>query len=248
MIDNLTAKDILLKYYSPDSELFHTLWIHSCQVAEKALEIAARFKSEVDEDFIYDAVHSMNKLPDAYRKELAKKGLDEYQIEELLKDQDFVLFFEGCLDLAVKNPTTLWNLLMVDVLGYLNKEEKKLKDLPFSKEQLVELSDLLSQGKINSRQGKEILLSMMTEGKDPLQLVKEKGLEQISDQDEVEKVVSQCLAQNAQSISDWKRGKDRALGYLVGQAMKISKGKINPALAKEKILEKIGECGSEKDK
>lgn len=203
---------------------------------------------DLDEDFIYDAVHSMNKLPDAYRKELAKKGLDEYQIEELLKDQDFVLFFEGCLDLAVKNPTTLWNLLMVDVLGYLNKEEKKLKDLPFSKEQLVELSDLLSQGKINSRQGKEILLSMMTEGKDPLQLVKEKGLEQISDQDEVEKVVSQCLAQNAQSISDWKRGKDRALGYLVGQAMKISKGKINPALAKEKILEKIGECGSEKDK
>ena len=55
MIDNLTAKDILLKYYSPDSELFHTLWIHSCQVAEKALEIAARFKGEVDEDFIYDA-------------------------------------------------------------------------------------------------------------------------------------------------------------------------------------------------
>lgn len=55
MIDNLTAKDILLKYYTPDSELFRTLWIHSCQVAEKAREIAARFKGKVDEDFIYDA-------------------------------------------------------------------------------------------------------------------------------------------------------------------------------------------------
>lgn len=201
---------------------------------------------DLDDDFVYDAVHSMNKLPDAYRRELRQRGLDEYQIEELLKDRDFVLFYEGCLNLSVQSPTNLWNLLMVEILGYLNKAEKKLSDLPFTKEQLVELSDLLSQGKINSRQGKEVLQAMMEEGRDPLQVVKERGMEQISDDGEVEKVVAEVLAANAQSVADWKRGKDRALGYLVGQAMKLSKGKVNPSLAKEKILEKIGPCGSER--
>ena len=173
---------------------------------------------DLDEGFIYDCVHSMNKLPDQYRKELSKKGLDSYQIEELLKDRDFVVYFDDCLDIGVKNPVTLWNLLMVEILGYLNKNETPLKAIKPTKDQIVALSDMLATGKINSRQGKDILSEMLS-------------------------TVEDVLAQNAQSIADWKRGKDRALGYLVGQAMKISKGKVNPALAKEKILEKIGPCG-----
>ena len=201
---------------------------------------------DLDEGFIYDCIHSMNKLPDQYRKELSGKGLDAYQIEELLKDREFVRYFEDCLDLSVKNPVTLWNLLMVEILGYLNKNGIALKDIRPTKEQVVTLSDLLSAGKINSRQGKEILAEMLEEGKDPLAIVKEKGMEQISDASIIEQVVEDVLAQNAQSVSDWQKGKDRALGYLVGQAMKLSKGKVNPALAKERILAKIGPCGSRK--
>lgn len=201
---------------------------------------------DLDEGFIYDCVHSMNKLPDQYRKELSQRGLDAYQVEELLKDRDFVVYFEDCLDLSVKNPTTLWNLLMVEILGYLNKNALTLKDIKPTKEQIVALSDLLSTGKINSRQGKDVLAEMLAEGKDPLSIVKEKGMEQISDDSVVEKVVADVLAQNAQSIADWQKGKDRALGYLVGQAMKLSKGKVNPGLAKQKIMEKIGPCGSKK--
>ena len=201
---------------------------------------------DLDEGFIYDCIHSMNKLPAQYRKELSGRGLDAYQIEELLKDREFVLYFEDCLDLGVKNPTTLWNLLMVEILGYLNKNGLSLKDIRPTKEQVVSLSDLLSTGAINSRQGKDVLSEMLTDGKDPLTIVKEKGMEQISDSASVEKVVEEVLAQNQQSVSDWQKGKDRALGYLVGQAMKKSQGKVNPALAKEKILAKIGPCGSKK--
>ena len=146
----------------------------------------------------------------------------------------------------MKNPTTLWNLLMVEILGYLNKNSLSLKEIKPTKEQIVSLSDLLSTGKINSKQGKDVLSEMLQDGNDPVKIVKERGMEQISDSSIVEQVVDDVLKQNAQSIADWQKGKDRALGYLVGQAMKLSKGKVNPGLAKAAILAKIGPCGSKK--
>ncbi len=201
---------------------------------------------DLDEGFIYDAIHSMNKLPNQYRLELKKIGLDDYEIEELLKDRDFVVYFEDCVTLGVKNPTTLWNLLMVDILGYLNKNEKKLSDLKFTKDALVYLVNSIVSGKINSKQGKQVLAEMFETGKDPQSIIKEKGLEQISDSSAVEKIVDDVLSCNEASIQDWQRGKDHALGYLVGQVMKNSHGKANPSLAKELILKKIGPCGKNK--
>ncbi len=201
---------------------------------------------DLDEGFIYDAIHSMNKLPNQYRLELKKIGLDDYEIEELLKDRDFVVYFEDCVTLGVKNPTTLWNLLMVDILGYLNKNEKTLADLKFTKDALVSLINSIVSGKINSKQGKEVLADMFETGKDPQTIIKEKGLEQISDSSAVEKIVDEVLEKNEPTIQDWQRGKDHALGYLVGQVMKNSHGKANPSLAKELILKKIGPCGKNK--
>ncbi len=201
---------------------------------------------DLDEGFIYDAIHSMNKLPNQYRLELKKIGLNDYEIEELLKDRDFVVYFEDCVMLGVKNPTTLWNLLMVDILGYLNKNEKTLSDLKFTKDALVYLINSIVSGKINSKQGKQVLSEMFETGKDPQSIIKEKGLEQISDSSAVEKIVDDVLSANEVSILDWQRGKDHALGYLVGQVMKNSHGKANPSLAKELILKKIGPCGKNK--
>ena len=201
---------------------------------------------DLDEDFIYDAQHSMNKLPNQYRIELKELGLSDYEIEELLKDRNFVTYFEDCIKLGVKNPTTLWNFLMVDVLGYLNKNEITLDQLKFSQDSLVSLVNTLTEGKINSKQSKEVLLEMFETGKEPNKIIKEKGLEQISDEGAVEALVETILARNEQSITDWQKGKDHALGYLVGQVMKESHGKANPSLAKSLIVKKIGPCGSKK--
>ncbi len=201
---------------------------------------------DLDDGFIYDAVHSMNKLPNQYRVELKEIGLGDYEIEELLKDREFVTYFEDCISLGVKNPTTLWNFLMVDILGYLNKNNILLSELKFSKDHLVLLINFINQGKINSKQAKEVLSEMFATGRNPADVIKEKGMEQISDSSAIEKIVDDVLSLNAQSISDWQRGKDHALGYLVGQVMKQSKGKANPSLAKSLILEKIGPCGSRK--
>ncbi len=200
---------------------------------------------DLSEDFIDDAIMSMNKLPKQYRVELKKSGLGDYEIEELLKDRDFVVYFEDCISLGAKNATTLWNYLMVELMGYLNKNELTLKDLPFSKENMVSLVNLVSEGKINSKQAKEVLAFMEEKGEDPLKVVKEKGMEQISDTSFISTLVNEVIAENPSVVSDWKKGKDHALGYLVGQVMKKSKGKANPALAKETILSIIGPCGKQ---
>lgn len=197
---------------------------------------------DLDEGFINDAVYSMNKLPNQYRQELKEKGLGNYEIEELLKNRDFVIYFEECLELGIKNPTVLWNYLMVDMLGYLNKNEMKLGDVCFPKDHLVQLINMIDSGKINSKQAKEILAEMLATGTNPEKIAKDKGMEQISDESLIDDLVKQVLDSNAQSIADYKRGKDHALGYLVGQVMKLSKGKANPQMAKEKIVAIIGPC------
>ncbi len=201
---------------------------------------------DLDEGFIDDSIMSMNKLPKQYREELKKSGLGDYEIEELLKDRQFVVYFEDCISLGAKNATTLWNYLMVEIVGYLNKNEKSLSDLPFSKEQMVAFVNLISEGKINSKQAKEVLAIMEEKGEDPLKIVREKGMEQISDASFIDSLIEEVLSENGSVVEDWKRGKDHALGYLVGQVMKKSKGKANPALAKEHILAIIGPCGKNK--
>jgi aspartyl-tRNA(Asn)/glutamyl-tRNA(Gln) amidotransferase subunit B len=197
---------------------------------------------DLSDGFIYDAIHSMNKLPNEYRSELKKAGLDDYETQALLKDRDFVVYFEDCLTLGAKNPTLLWNYLMVDTQSWLNKNEKTLDKLPFTKEAFVSLINLIDSGKINSKQAKEVLAEMLATGANPADVVKAKGMEQISDAAAVQSLVDAVLAKNQQSVSDWQHGKDHALGYLVGQVMALSHGKANPSLAKELIIKVIGPC------
>lgn len=192
---------------------------------------------DLDGEFISEAVASMNKLPDQYRSELALEGLSEYEIEELLRDRHNVLYFEKVLAAGAKNPKLLWNYLMGDILSYLNKTETALSDLKFATEHLAEFVNLLVDGKINSKQGKEILELMFQSGRSPKQIAAELNLEQVTDRSAIEELVSRVIAENSQSVADYKAGKDRALGYIVGQVMKASQGKANPALAKEIVIE-----------
>lgn len=128
---------------------------------------------------------------------------------------------------------------MVDVLSYLNKDEVGIESLKFTSKSLVSLINMLADGKINSKQAKEVLAVMYESGEDAQVIVDRLGLSQVSDDSAILEIVKTVLANNAQSISDFKAGKDRALGYLVGQVMKASQGKANPSKAKEFILKEI---------
>lgn len=193
----------------------------------------------ISQEFIDNAIKTMHKLPSVYKDELMEKGLNESEAEALLSSRELADYFEETCAKGVKNIKTLWNYLMGDITAWMNKDYLTLKDLKFTQENLKDFVNLISDGKINSKQGKAVLEKMLDEGADPKKVVQDLGLEQISDTGVLEKLVDDVLAANQQSVTDFKAGHDHALGYIVGQVMKASHGKANPGLAKEMILKKI---------
>ncbi len=195
---------------------------------------------DLDDELIYDAIHTMNKLPSQYRVELSKLGLNNYEINELLREQDITIYYDELIKRGA-DYKILWNFLLGDIKAYLNKNESRIDSLKFSKNSLVTFVSLVKENKINSKQAKEILEEMLTSGKKPDVIISEKGIEQINSSSEIEKIVDVVINENENAINEYKNGKDHAFSYLVGQVMKLSKGKANPNIAKELLISKIGD-------
>lgn len=128
---------------------------------------------------------------------------------------------------------------MGDVLRRLNEEDGEISSLKFTSKDLADLLTIVKDGKINNNTGKKVLRDMFETGKKPDEIVKEKGLIQISDEGELETMIEEILNKNEQSIIDFKNGKDRAIGFLVGQIMKASRGKANPQIVNKLLVEKL---------
>ena len=131
----------------------------------------------------------------------------------------------------------LSNWVMTEVLRRVDDVEKF--ELNFTSEDFIELLKAVKSEKINNNAGKKVLREMFETGKKPAEIIEEKGLAQIQDSSEIEGIVNEVLSNNQQSIEDYKAGKDRALGFLVGQVMKASRGKANPQIVNKLIREKI---------
>ncbi len=111
--------------------------------------------------------------------------------------------------------------------------------IPFESKHLANLVSLIDKGTISSKIAKDVLEEMFENPREPEEIIREKGWIQISDEAEIKKIVQEILEANPQSIADYKAGKDRALGFLVGQAMKETKGKANPKMLNEMFLEEL---------
>lgn len=200
---------------------------------------------DLSESFIDSAVRTMKKLPWEYRDEFRGMGLSEYEIEQLMKDISLVEYFVKCVDAGVKDVKTLWSYLVVELQSYLNRSlgALTLDNLSFEPRDLSALSDLVSEGKINSKQAKTVLDDLVTKGIEPAESVRSHGFEQISDASAIAEIVDRVIAENPEAVDSWHHGKDRILGYLVGQVIKSSGGKANPGIARELVLERIGPLG-----
>ena len=111
--------------------------------------------------------------------------------------------------------------------------------IPFTAEQLAKMIVLIDKGTISSALGKKVLVELFENPKDPEEIIKEKGWIQISDEGAIKEVVLKILEANPQSVADFKAGKDKAIGFLVGQAMKETKGKANPQMLNKMFLEEL---------
>src|SRR5699024_11448011 len=147
-------------------------------------------------------------------------------------------FFEATIDLGADAKQAA-NWLMGDVSAYMNKHLKELDELEITPEGLAKLIKLNEDGTISSKIAKKVFAELVENGTDPEKYVKEQGLVQISDESQLREIVQKVLAENEQSVQDYLDGKKRALGFLVGQVMKATKGQANPQMVNKLLVEEI---------
>src|SRR5699024_12159546 len=189
----------------------------------------------IDEDWKERIRMEIPELPDARKKRYVEEmDLPEYDAGVITATKEMADFFEETVKLGadVKQAS---NWLMGDVSAYRNKHLKALQDLKNTTEGLAKMIQLIEDGTISSKIAKKVFVELVENGTDPEKYVKEKGLVQISDEGQLREIVDKVLDENEQSVADFKDGKGRALGFLVGQVMKATKGQANPQMA-NKIL------------
>ena len=192
---------------------------------------------EISDEWIDSIKETIPELPEARRaRYVGEYGLPEYDSFILTSSKSMADYFDSCVALG-KNPKTISNWLMGDVLKLLN--EKELSEIPFEPKRLSALIELIEKATISNQAAKKVLAQMFLEDAEPMALVEKLGLSQVSDEGELMKIVEEVLSQNPQSVADFKAGKGKAVGYLMGQTMKASKGKANPQIISKLIAEAL---------
>ncbi|WP_050613899.1 Asp-tRNA(Asn)/Glu-tRNA(Gln) amidotransferase subunit GatB [Bacillus testis] len=178
-------------------------------------------------------------LPDARKKRyMEEMGLPAYDAGVLTVAKETADFFEATVE-AGADPKQASNWIMGDLSGYLNAEGKELHDLPLTPASLAGMIALIENGTISSKIAKTVFKELVEHGGDAEAIVKEKGLVQISDEGALLKIIDETLDKNPQSIEDFKAGKKKATGFLVGQIMKATKGQANPQLVNKLLMQEI---------
>ncbi|KRE32704.1 Asp-tRNA(Asn)/Glu-tRNA(Gln) amidotransferase subunit GatB [Paenibacillus sp. Soil522] len=178
-------------------------------------------------------------LPDARKARYTSEySLPSYDAEVITSSKELADFFEESLSYT-KDAKAVSNWIMGDLLGYLNANGQEISDVKITGQGLGEMIGLLEKGTINGKIAKTVFKAMLETGKLPQQIVEEQGLVQISDEGAIQSIVNEIVEANPQSVEDYRAGKEKAIGFLVGQVMKASKGKANPALANKLLVERL---------
>ena len=200
---------------------------------------------KLSEEYIQNIKETLPELPESRKQ----RYLEEYKLSQ--KDANLITsskylsdLFEDAIQVC-NNPKAVNNWIISDISRILNETEMEPIEIPFDSNQLGKLVILIDKGTISSSIGKKVLVELFENPRDPEDIIKEKGWIQISDEGAIQEVVQKILEANPQSIADYKAGKDRALGFLVGQAMKETKGKANPQMLNKMFLEALSGTGTE---
>ena len=192
-----------------------------------------------DEAWIGAIQQTLPEMPEQKRNRFVSEyEIPEYDAGVLITSKALADYFETCVKLF-KQPKTISNWVMGDLLRELKNDNKEIDDCPVSPEQLTDLLKLIDDGKISGKMAKTVFEEMYQSGKPAAEIVKEKGLTQISDESALLTMVEDVIAANPGQATDFKNGKDKLMGFFVGQVMKASKGQANPALVNKLLKEKL---------
>ena len=194
---------------------------------------------KLSDEYIENIKNNLPELPESRKQ----RYLEEYNLSE--KDANIITgskylsnLFEGAIKVC-NNPKAVNNWIISDISRILNETEMEPIEIPFDAEQLGKLITLIDKGTISSSIAKKVLEELFENPKDPEEIVKEKGWIQISDEGAIKEIVLKILENNPQSVADYKAGKEKAIGFLVGQAMKETKGKANPQMLNKMFKENM---------
>ena len=196
-------------------------------------------KIKISKDWLEEIKKDIPKLADERKEEYINKyGLTNYDATILVKEKPIADFYEETIKLGA-DPKNASNWITTNLLGSLGKLELTLADITLTPKMLSDMIKMIEKGDISSKQGKEVFADILTSGKTPEEVVKEKGLKQMSNTDEIIKIANEVLDENESALEQYKKGRTNVVDFLVGQIMKKTKGQANPTIARETMAKEI---------
>ena len=191
----------------------------------------------ISDEWIDQVKENMPVFADELKEKYESLGINNNNIKTILSRLDLCNFLESVINDT--DPVIAANLITGDILSYLNKNFISISNVKLTKENFIELVNMIKEDKLSSKQTKEVLPYILENGGDIISAIKVLGLEEIKDESELRKLVQTVLDNNIKLINDYKNGHDRAIKYLMGQVMKESKGKANPNVCSNLIIEML---------
>lgn len=196
----------------------------------------------VPEEKIQALKESIPELPNEKMKRyIFELGLSQVDATLIAEDTSRAAFFDSCVALGAVKPRSISNWILSDIAKYTNETGKTIEQTALTPQHLTSLIEQVEKGVVSNASAKKVFRVIVESNEDPLQIIEEKGMKQNSDVGFLEQLASDVLAKNEKSVRDYKNGKTNALGYLVGQCMKASKGKANPGIVKEIVTRMLSE-------
>ena len=196
---------------------------------------------ELDRDFVEEIESALPELPADRRK----RFLEDYELPAhdaalLTSSKAMGDFFEAAA--AEKaDPKAVSNWMMGELSAYINAQNIEMSEIRITPAQMAAMINLVDKGVISGKIAKSVFEEMLASGEDPARIVERKGITQISDEEEISQVIQEVIGENPKSVEDYKGGKEKAIGFLVGQVMRKTKGRANPQLVNELLRKSLGE-------
>jgi len=192
----------------------------------------------VDEAWIAGIREELPELPQVKRERFVKEyQIPAYDAGVLTADKALALYYEDVVKLCGK-PKQVSNWVMGDVLRFLNEDKRDIRQCPITAQSLADMIQLIEEGAISGKMAKDVIDEMYKTGKPPQEIIKEKGLVQITDEGELVKTITAIIEANPNQLKDYRGGKEKLFGFFVGQVMKATQGKANPQLVND-LLKKM---------
>ena len=196
-------------------------------------------KFKISKEWLLEIKKSIPTLPyERKEKYINEYGITDYDATIIIKDKKVSDFYDECINLHA-DPKLASNWVTTNLLGNLNKLELEFDEITLTPKMLKDLIDLVNSKEISSKQAKEVFAEILTSGKTPQEVVKEKGMKQMSDEGEIVKIANEVLDENPDVILKYKNGRNNVIDWLTGQIMKKTRGQANPTIARDTMIKEI---------